>query len=170
MRVAAVFLGQRHRPVKRLSGECSGDDMRAGRCRGVSPIFPADTQVRAVEFSPCSWGARPGWRFRGWPENGWMPAKMAKRPPKSRSLSPHHHHLSSRGRKFDDVYIDRRSPGPLGRPETPRPRASPSPARRPPFCGGRPGVRASRHRRGARRPRGGPGDRRYVTVITVIST
>src|SRR5512139_2738920 len=53
---------------------------------------------------------------------------------------------------------------PPGRPETPRPRASPSPARRAPFWGDRPGVRASRHRvpaqrvgAGARRPRGGPG-------------
>ena len=78
--------------------------------------------------------------------------------------------LSTHGRKFDDVYIERRDPGPPGRPETPRPRASPSPARRPPFCGGRPGVRASRPRRGARRPRGGLGDRRYVTIITVSST
>jgi len=92
--------------------------------------------------------------------------------------------LSTRGRKFGDVYVSRRDPGPPGRSETPRHThaahgypASPSPARRPPVCGGRPGVRPSRHRvparrvgAGARRSRAGPGDRRYVTVFAVSST
>jgi len=71
---------------------------------------------------------------------------------------------STRGHKFDDVYVGRRSLGPPGRPETPRPRASPSPVRRSAPRADRPGVRASRPRRGVRRPRGGPGDRRHVTV------
>ena len=36
----------------------------------------------------------------------------------------------TRGHKFDDVYLGLIRPGPPGRPETPRPRANPSPARR----------------------------------------
>jgi len=93
--------------------------------------------------------------------------------------------LSTRGRKFGDVYVSRRDPGPPGRSETPRHThaahgypASPSPARRLPVCGGRPGVRAASRPRvparrvgaGARRSRGGPGDRRHVTVFAVSST
>jgi hypothetical protein len=73
--------------------------------------------------------------------------------------------LSTEKRKFDDVFTARMTLGPPGRPETPRPRASPSPARRPSFCDGRPGVRASRHRRSARRPRGGLGDRQTSPYV-----
>jgi len=101
--------------------------------------------------------------------------------------------LSTHGRKYDDGYISREDPGPPDRSETPRHThaarvypASPVPAGTPcavslqgvgpPVCGGRPGVRASRHRvparrvGGARRPRGGPGVRRYVTVFSISST
>ena len=50
----------------------------------------------------------------------------------------------------------RRIPRPGGRPGAPRPRASPSPVRRSAPRADRPGVRASRHRRDARRRRGVP--------------